>query len=203
MKDGTTLKKLLSDSDYRFTDSLVKLTTGVGLMLFDQMEPVIVTAMLEEFSMDVSEKDSSNMEEAMDLFFYKKAQKQKKKVIGIESVDEQIDALHSLSYQEQAVLLSETIQDIKKTDKGEGKDLMKYYLTQQLDSLLAMSDEQQMPPKFYKALVTDRNIRMADRIANFIAKQTTFIAVGALHLPGDGGVIALLRKKGFVVEEWK
>ena len=34
-------------------------------------------------------------------------------------------------------------------------------------------------------------------------KQSTFIAVGALHLPGIGGVIDLLRRKGYTVEEWK
>jgi uncharacterized protein YbaP (TraB family) len=54
--------------------------------------------------------------------------------------------------------------------------------------------------KFYKALVTDRNERMSDRIAKFIKQQPTFIAIGALHLPGEKGVIGLLRKKGFKVE---
>jgi hypothetical protein len=60
-----------------------------------------------------------------------------------------------------------------------------------------------MPAKFYKALVTDRNVKMADRIDAFIKKEPTFIAVGALHLPGADGVVALLRKKGYTVEEWK
>ena len=80
---------------------------------------------------------------------------------------------------------------------------MKYYIEQNLDSLLVMNDKQPMPPKLYKALITDRNVRMADRIDLFIHKQPTFIAVGALHLPGPGGVIALLRKKGYTVEAWK
>jgi uncharacterized protein YbaP (TraB family) len=44
---------------------------------------------------------------------------------------------------------------------------------------------------------------MADRIDGFIKKESTFIAVGALHLPGTDGVVALLRKKGYTVEEWK
>jgi uncharacterized protein YbaP (TraB family) len=204
MKDGVTLKAMLPDSDYRFADSLVTIRAGVGLAVFDHMEPIVVTAMLEEFGMDMSKSDTgSNMEQAMDLYFYQKAQTGGKKTIGIETVDEQIDALHSMSYQEQTELLSETIKDIKKADKSEGKDILKYYISQQLDSLAAMSDERQMPPKFYKALVTDRNVKMADRIARFIEKQSTFIAIGALHLPGNGGVVALLRKKGYKVEEWK
>ena len=204
MKDGVTLKAMLPDSDYRFADSLITIRAGVGLAVFDHMEPIVITAMMEEFGMDMSKSDTgSNMEQAMDLYFYQKAKNSGKKTIGIETVDEQIDALHSMSYQEQAELLSETIKDIKKADKSEGKDIFKYYISQQLDSLAAMSDEEQMPPKFYKALVTDRNVKMADRISKFIEKQSTFIAIGALHLPGDGGVVALLRKNGYKVEEWK
>jgi uncharacterized protein YbaP (TraB family) len=118
-------------------------------------------------------------------------------------VDEQISAMHSLSYQEQADLLVQSIQDVKEGPKNSDVDLMKYYIAQNLDSLLAMSDEQQMPPKLYKAMITDRNIRMADRMEVFIQKQGTFIAVGALHLPGPGGVIDLLRKKGYKVEAWR
>jgi uncharacterized protein YbaP (TraB family) len=203
MTDGNKISTLIPDSDYHFLDSIVKISSGFGMALFDKMEPIIVSAILDEYGMGMSKMDTTNMSEEMDLYFYKKAQKDKKKVIGIETVDEQIAALHSLNYKEQADLLIQSIEDIKKGPKSSDMDLMKYYLEQNLDSLFAMSDEQQMPPKLYKAMITDRNIKMADRIALFIPKQTTFIAVGALHLPGPGGVIALLRKKGFVVEAWR
>jgi uncharacterized protein YbaP (TraB family) len=167
------------------------------------MEPIIVSAILDEYGMGMSSSDTSNMDQEMDLYFYKNAKKEKKKVIGIETVDEQIAALHTLNYQEQAELLIQSIDEIKKGPKNSDADLMKYYIAQNLDSLYAMSDEQQMPPKLYKAMITDRNINMADRIAVFIQKQPTFIAVGAMHLPGDGGVIALLRKKGYMVIPWR
>ena len=78
--------------------------------------------------------------------------------------------------------------------------MLKYYLDQNLDSLSANDDDAKKSEKFYKALVIDRNARMAERIGEFIKKQPTFIAIGALHLPNDVGVIALLRKKGFTVE---
>ncbi|MCW3124580.1 MAG: TraB family protein [Bacteroidetes bacterium] len=202
MTDGKTIRQLIPDSDYRFVDSLIKQSTGFGLALFEKMEPILISALLEESSMGMSISDTTNMSDEMDLYFYKKAKKLKKKQIGIETVDEQIAALHSLSYEEQAKQLTETIADIKKSNGGD-VDLLKYYIAQDLDSLLVFSDESQMPAKFYKALVTDRNIIMADRIDGFIQKQPTFVAVGALHLPGKEGVIALLRKKGYTVEEWK
>ena len=143
------------------------------------------------------------MKEVMDFYFYKNAKKTKKKVIGIETIDEQIGALHTLSYQEQAQMLIESIHELRSGQHNSSQDLMQFYIDQNLDSILTMSDDNQMPPKLYKALITDRNIKMADRIAGFIHNKSTFIAVGAMHLPGDGGVIALLRRKGYTVEAWR
>lgn len=203
MKDGSRISQMLPDSDYRFADSVIRLATGLGLAPFDKVEPVLITALLEEGSLGISTTDTANMSEEMDLYFYSRARQQKKKQIGIETVDEQIAALHTLSYQEQAEQLKEAIGQMRHPDGAGDKDLLKYYISQDLDSLLSMSDESQMPEKFYKALVTDRNIRMADRIAEFIRRQPTFIAIGALHLPGPGGVIELLRRKGYTVEEWR
>jgi uncharacterized protein YbaP (TraB family) len=127
------------------------------------------------------------------------AKKAGKKVIGIETVAEQLAALNTLSYKEQADMLIQEV-DSFQVNKNSGTEVLKYYLTQDLDSLSATDGDAQKSDKFYKALVVDRNERMANRIAEFIKKQSTFIAIGALHLPGNLGVINRLRKKGFTVE---
>ena len=49
-------------------------------------------------------------------------------------------------------------------------------------------------------LIRVRNYRMTERLIPIIKEQGTFIAIGSGHLPGAEGVIALLRKEGFVVE---
>ena len=70
-----------------------------------------------------------------------------------------------------------------------------------LDSLQDVYAEKELSNTFERALVTDRNHRMADRVAAQLADKNLrmFVAVGALHLPGEEGVINLLRKKGFTV----
>jgi uncharacterized protein YbaP (TraB family) len=122
--------------------------------------------------------------------------------VGIETVDEQIGALNVLSYQEQADLLVDAVHDLEK-GADTGGDMVKYYLEQNLDSIAEMDATADMPPKLYRALVTDRNKRMAERIGDMAQKQSTFAAVGALHLPGNEGVITLLREKGYTVEAVK
>ena len=52
---------------------------------------------------------------------------------------------------------------------------------------------------FEEKVVTDRNYRMAERLAPFLEKGDTFAAVGALHLPGEKGLVALLREAGWTV----
>ena len=56
-----------------------------------------------------------------------------------------------------------------------------------------------MPENFNKAFLVDRNGKMAKNIASFGLSQPTFCAIGAAHLPGKVGVIALLKKEGFIL----
>lgn len=202
MGKGQSLEKLLPPQDYRLLDSLILAKTGMSLQVFDNMSPIIITAMLEEFVIgetDGSEKATS-LSDYLDVHLHDKAKKKGKQIIGIETVAEQMNALNVLSYKEQAEMLSDELHYYMEEDTAAADNMMQFYISGQLDSLAQESKEYQMPPKMVKALITDRNKRMANRIAEFIVKQPTFSAIGALHLAGEEGVVALLRKKGFTVE---
>jgi uncharacterized protein YbaP (TraB family) len=52
----------------------------------------------------------------------------------------------------------------------------------------------------FKSLLLDtRNQRMAERAVPFIAEGNAIIAVGALHLPGETGLVQFLRDRGYKV----
>ncbi len=197
-----SLKKMIPEREYILLDSVVKKQIGFSVSLFDNVAPVLTMTVLEMGSMELSDSSIDGNTEVLDMYLYKQAKKKRKKIIGIETVDEQLGALNSLSYQEQADLLVTEIHSLEE-NRTEGIDAVKFYVEQNLDSLASIDMDAQMPEKFYKALVTDRNTRMANRIAVFVNEQSTFIAVGALHLTKEKGVIELLRKKGFVVEAVK
>ncbi len=199
MGKGHSLKSMIPEREYAILDSIIQLQIGYPVKLFDNVAPVFTMTILEAGQLNLSDSSIEGNKEVLDMYFYKLAKKKKKKIIGIETVDEQLAALNSLSYTEQADLLVKEIHSFEK-DTTQGADLVQFYLNQQLDSLANNDADAQMPEKFYKALVTDRNVRMANRIALFIAERSAFIAVGALHLPKETGVINLLRQKGFTVE---
>jgi uncharacterized protein YbaP (TraB family) len=53
--------------------------------------------------------------------------------------------------------------------------------------------------EFEETMITSRNRTMASRAKPFIDAGGAFIAIGALHLPGSEGVVALLREAGYTV----
>ena len=198
MGKGLSLKKMIPDTDYVFLDSVMRKEVGLSVKIFDNVAPVFTMSLLEMKSMGPSDSSIKGNKEVLAVYFYNLARKNKKMLIGIETVEEQLGALNSLTYQEQADMLLVELHAMR-NNSSEGTELVEYYLQQDLDKLAAMNSVTDMPGKFYTALVTDRNIRMADRIAVFIQEQPVFVAIGALHLPGQGGVIELLRKKGYTV----
>lgn len=203
MGKNLSIKKMIPAEQYHTLDSIFKIANkGLSVKLFDNFSPILLQTMIELQSMGVSDSFIEGNSEALDVYFNTLAKKQKKKVIGIEKMSEQLQALNTLSYKEQAKMLTESLKELE-AGKEKEYDVMRYYVQQDLDSLLLMNNVEPMPKKFYEALITNRNARMAKRIANFIPQQSTFIAVGALHLPGEDGVIALLRKQGFSVEPMK
>lgn len=199
MGKGYSLKAMVPEREYNLLDSIVKGQVGFPVKIFDNVAPVFTMTILEAGAMSLSDSSIKGNTDVLDMYFYKQAKKKKKKIVGIETVDEQLTALNTLSYIEQANMLVNELHMFEQS-KNDGKDILRFYLDQNLDSLAENDADTQMPEKFYKALVTDRNIRMADRISTFAKQSSVFAAVGALHLPKEQGIIELLRAKGFTVE---
>jgi uncharacterized protein YbaP (TraB family) len=194
MTDGTTLDQLFTKKEYAVLDSMVQNSFGYPLSLFNTIQPVIFMALLE----DKAASADSSRDFPLDLYFLEEAKKLNKRTIGIESLAEQMKALQTLNYKEQAELISRELKKNKNSDSYFNL-MISLYERGELDSLSLMNKKDPMPRKMEKALLGDRNIRMADRIELIIKAQSAFIAIGALHLPAKDGVIELLRKKGFTV----
>lgn len=185
------IENYLKPEELTKLDNFLKKEFGFKLELFKQIKPVFLYIIMSGTGMSVDN------EHFLDEHLFLKAKQNEKTIIGIESLEEQIQALDGLTIPEQLELVMDAIDSFGKNKKMEQK-LLKYYQNQQL-SEIAKLIEASSNAKVTELLLTRRNYVMADRIAVFIVKESTFIAIGAGHLPGNEGVIELLRKKGFTV----
>ena len=80
-----------------------------------------------------------------------------------------------------------------------------HYLEGDLAAILALSRGQlpggdaALAERLMTRMIDDRNHRFADRLDDALRKGGAFVAVGALHLPGEAGLVALLEDQGFTV----
>lgn len=125
-------------------------------------------------------------------------------VYGLETVDEQLAALAGTSQEEQLLLLDAAMA-LNPEINAIFEDLKGLYLAQDLAGMYRMSEEltggapQELVDAYTERLIRDRNRRMADRMAARLAEGNALIAVGALHLYGEEGVLGLLEKQGYRV----
>ena len=87
----------------------------------------------------------------------------------------------------------------------QSEELIKLYRDRNLRGLLALSTRYESPYKdiedaLFDALIWQRNEKMLARLAPLVESGPSFIAVGALHLPGETGLVNLLRSNGYQLE---
>lgn len=193
MLEGKYLNTLLSTEDFALLDSICKAKLGISAIFMNGMKPFFVSSTLEQLDL------RQDAEDALDLFLLKKAREYGKVCYGLEEYMDQIRAIDAISLKEQADMLSQMLHDTAQVSQ-DFEDMLEAYLRFELDSLAAMTQDTALPKKFEKVLVSDRNVTMVKRFLTISGEHTVFCAVGAAHLAGTKGIIALLRKKGYTVE---
>ena len=144
--------------------------------------------------------------EVLDLYLQRTAVAQGKTLFYLESVDEQIDALDGMGEGEQVALLRHTLES--QPERARSIDRMREaYLRRDLAAMWRLGEEdiagrpdlKPLQAVFVQRLLLDRNRRMAERLQARLGGGASFVAVGALHLYGAQGVLALLQAAGYRV----
>lgn len=191
MKDGMTLDKLLNAEDYKKLDQLLQASYGAGIQVFNTWKPFMASALLMKNF--VSGEIAS-----YEAIFVEHAKEQKLEILGLETPEEQLTIFDKIPYSTQAKDLSEMINDEEKVRKSFTR-MMELYKDQDIDGLNTFIVEYYNDPKQTELLLNKRNKAWISKITDHAGKKSTFFAVGAGHLPGDIGLINLLKKEGFTV----
>lgn len=129
-----------------------------------------------------------------------------KPVLGLESAAEQLEALASVSMDVQIATLVATL-ELKDRMPAIFETMTGLYLEGRIALLSPLSAAVMPLPaatargyaEFEARIVTRRNHLMAERLRPLLAEGDTFVAIGALHLPGREGLVELLKAEGFAV----
>lgn len=196
MQEGKQLKDLLDARDYDRLNVYFKDSVGMSIAPFERAKPFMLMSVL--LSRVLACQPQSYEMSLMGL-----AKKQKVEVIGLETVEEQMAVFDSIPYADQAKMLVTLMDSLPQARQEFGK-LVQVYKNQDLAALynLTLESDFEMENQ-QEVLLTDRNKRWIPVIERQMADKPTFVAVGAAHLGGEQGVIALLRKEGYnVVPVW-
>ena len=189
--DGKTLKAVLGEALYQETRRAIG-NTGAASSI-DNMKPWAVMMTLS------APREGHGL--FLDMALQLAATRNNKPTYGLETMQEQIAVFNGMSLDDQIVLLRDTVQNHQITQSAM-EDLAQAYLKRDLGALQALGEKfKPQDARVYDAmmerLLTKRNANMAERMQARLKEGNAFVAVGALHLPGETGLLRLLANSGY------
>lgn len=195
MTDGRTLEELLGADLY---------TQVVAAMSDIGMPEMVVRTLKPWAAMALLSMPKPSGEPFLDLVLQQRAAGAGKPTAGLETAQEQLSVFENLSMSDQIELLKMTLAQLPALP-GMFDQLIEAYVADDLGRIAALAAQYKSQgdvetlKRFMSRLNDERNQRMAARMKRFLDQGNSFIAVGALHLPGPTGLIQLLRDQGYLV----
>ncbi len=198
--------------DFLNEDELAVLYTLIDGSQFDaygSFEPWVLNSVLSTLSYSDSGLDGSL---GLDQKFLAMADEDGRIVEGLDTLRTQLDVLEFGTYDEQLLILKQTLSAFIE-DSDDSDELLarmyEAYLADDADALAEIvsiessfgesEEEVALTQAYMKALFTDRNQAWAEKIATLLAEGgTTFIFAGAGHFVGENSVFAFLKKNGTI-----
>jgi len=193
-----SLRGLMGDAQFA---ALAKAASHLGLPVevLDRLKPWAAAVTL---GMPVSRTGRF-----LDMEIYLRALEFRRQVIGLETAAEQLAVFDHMSMEVQLELLEEVVKNAPQMPK-QLEELTTVYLHGDLERIdeVARAQYDGMPEPiahwFDEQLLDNRNARMLARMLPLMDSASVLVAVGAMHLAGDTGLVAGLRRLGYRVERW-
>jgi uncharacterized protein YbaP (TraB family) len=201
--DGRRLDHLLSNTEYDAVKSIIG-RSGMPVDLAALFKPWIVTMILS-----VSDCERTKVQQGARVLDMKIAEIGKARgleVVGLETIPAQFEALAAVPEQQQLDMLRASLKYADRTDDLM-ETLVQLYIGRKITAAMpfqiALAKEAGVSDQafvgFQQKLLVERNEKMSAVAEPLLDKGGVFVAVGALHLPGEKGLVALLRQAGYSV----
>lgn len=191
--DGKTLKDHLPEDLYRRT-LIAAGQNGLNESMLAPLRPWFAAITLTQAAL---ERTGFRGDLGVDQHFAKRASDGGKPIVGLETLLEQLGYLASVG-DNQTLMLESTLDELPELEKG-FTEVMAAWQRGDEATLISLLKEEMAPPKLQAWL---EQTLLAERNRNWIKKwpslpNESFIVVGALHLYGEQGLLALLEQQGW------
>lgn len=213
LQDGKTIKDILSADEMNRLNAYLRDLLTIDLtnpMLEQQMGKMTPAAITQQLTLlaYIKKTPGFNPQDLIDNSFQKYAQEKQKPIIGLETLDFQINTLFmgkTIDRQKELLLC---MVDNPKYNEQMLDEMAKAYFSFNINKLQELMDEKEnnqcdSTPEEKDALLGKRNRDWLTKMPAIMAAKSTLFHVGAGHLPGDNGVLKLLSDAGYTVEAVK
>ena len=196
----STLSKVFTAEELAEIDAYLQRAVGPAMTaaMFEPYRPIMIDIALEMAMMNriIPDADPTN---PLDGHIQQLARAEGKEVGGLETVEFQSALLYGSSIADQAASLLRTVRS-GRDPLADSRMLYARYAEGDLDGLMTVMDRASaMTPEEADAMLYNRNSSWVNFLIGILPATSIMIVVGAGHLPGERGVINLLRKAGFSV----
>ena len=196
-QDGRTFDTVVSKDT--LTRVAQRLTPPMTLELIRPMKPWMVMLMLTALQVQQAGFDASL---GLDKYFFDKAKAAGKPVVGLETAESQIDRFDKMPESLQEQLLRSALEELD----TQNRELTAIVTAWQRGDAAALEKTLlggfKQYPAAYQSLLVERNVNWMPQMEKCLARTSPcLVVVGAAHLVGPDGLLALLQKKGYRVEQ--
>lgn len=200
MSGGKTLKDLLPAEDYAFVKQKMS-EKGLPGGMFERMKPMFLSTL---FSTDEGGGVTANSNmTSVEMELYTMSRRRKLESAGLETAAYQMAIFDSIPYEAQAKMLVDGLRsaDGNESSEDELSRMLKLYREQDINAMQTMIGDADSGIGGYEdILLKNRNRNWIPVMGRMMREKPCLFAVGAGHLGGESGVVALLRKAGYKVE---
>jgi uncharacterized protein YbaP (TraB family) len=198
LPEGETLRDVVTPETYRLTQQRLA-SVGYDIGRVERMRPWMVATTLALAELTRAGYSSAD---GIDRYFQRRALEAGKRVEGLETIEFQLSLFADMTREEDEAFLVETLHELETViplvDELTGD--WRAGRIAEVEELLKSGYDGF--PRLFAKLVTARNRTWVARLEELLAgSERAFVVVGALHLVGDQGIVELLRRKGYEVEQ--
>jgi len=198
LPSNQSLDKVLSPA----TLALLKKTTGdlgadAGPLM--RFKPWMLSIALQGIELTKAGFDPAL---GLDQHFFDQAKEAGRAVQGLETVEYQISRFDGMTMEQQDKMLAETLKELATETATVGKlgDAWKAGDAASVERVVLA--DLKSDPAMYQRLLVERNKNWMPKIEALFARRTkAMVVVGAAHLVGPDGLLAMLKAKGYAIEQ--